>query len=76
MHGEVDNKTNALERARMLLMTFFISQICAANFGDICNAVGQEATERLLVCKNQNQFTRLVFLSSKGLIMISLLSSL
>lgn len=52
MHGEVDNKTNALERAGMLFMTF-ISQICAANFGDICNAVGQEATERLLVCKNQ-----------------------
>ncbi|OXB59325.1 hypothetical protein ASZ78_011858 [Callipepla squamata] len=25
--------------------------ICAANFGDICNAVGQEATERLLIPK-------------------------
>lgn len=30
MHGEVDNKTNALERARMLLMTFF-------NFLDLCS---------------------------------------
>lgn len=24
MHGEVDNKTNALERARMLFMTFYL----------------------------------------------------
>ncbi|KAM6319332.1 serine/threonine-protein phosphatase 4 regulatory subunit 1-like isoform 3-T3 [Podargus strigoides] len=28
---------------------FQVRKICAANFGDICNAVGQEATERLLV---------------------------
>ncbi|NWS09691.1 PP4R1 phosphatase, partial [Pachyramphus minor] len=32
---------------------FQVRKICAANFGDICNAVGQEATERLLVCKTK-----------------------
>ncbi|XP_053848542.1 serine/threonine-protein phosphatase 4 regulatory subunit 1-like isoform X1 [Vidua macroura] len=30
---------------------FQVRKICAANFGDICNAVGQEATERLLIPK-------------------------
>lgn len=24
-------------------------QVCAANFGDVCNAVGQESTEKYLV---------------------------
>lgn len=25
--------------------------MCATNFGDICHAVGQEATEKFLVCE-------------------------
>lgn len=61
MHGEVDDKPNALESvlARMLFMTLSISQICAANFGDICNAVGQEATERLLVGKKSKSIYKM-----------------
>uniref|UniRef100_A0A7M4EBB7 Serine/threonine-protein phosphatase 4 regulatory subunit 1-like n=1 Tax=Crocodylus porosus TaxID=8502 RepID=A0A7M4EBB7_CROPO len=30
---------------------FQVRKICAANFGDICNAVGQDATERFLIPK-------------------------
>jgi hypothetical protein len=30
-------------------LTFF--KVCATSFGDICHAVGQEATEKFLVCE-------------------------
>jgi hypothetical protein len=28
---------------------YFCCQVCAANFGDICSVVGQQATEEMLV---------------------------
>lgn len=30
---------------------FCLFKVCATNFGDICHAVGQEATEKFLVCE-------------------------
>lgn len=30
---------------------FAFLKVCATNFGDICHAVGQEATEKFLVCE-------------------------
>lgn len=32
-------------------MPFAFFKVCATNFGDICHAVGQEATEKFLVCE-------------------------
>lgn len=30
---------------------FCILKVCATKFGDVCHAVGQEATEKILVCE-------------------------
>lgn len=34
---------------RVMGMPFAFFKVCATNFGDICHAVGQEATEKFLV---------------------------
>lgn len=36
---------------------FFMFQVCAANFGEFCSIVGQEATEKLLVRVFKNSLT-------------------
>lgn len=40
-----------------LFMICFMFQVCAANFGEFCSIVGQEATEKLLVRVFKNSLT-------------------
>lgn len=41
----------------MFFFSFFMFQVCAANFGEFCSIVGQEATEKLLVRVFKNSLT-------------------
>lgn len=38
------------------LVHHHVLQVCAANFGEFCSIVGQEATEKLLVRSSQDFF--------------------
>lgn len=33
----------------VVISCIFVCKVCAANFGDICSVVGQQATEEMLV---------------------------
>lgn len=39
-----------MKKLRIMGLPFAFFKVCATNFGDICHAVGQEATEKFLVC--------------------------
>lgn len=47
--------------------TFCLLQVCAANFGEFCSIVGQEATEKLLV-RNDPHYLNLQIMKQNSLI--------